>query len=203
MNFKILILDDNHSFVDLLKMKLSKYPFIFDTAFRYEQANKQIKANKNIFSNNLIKEIKEATSSLEEWVNSNQIAPYPKLSKRLMQLTNIINEEGYFMIIIENKMEGLPKSISFIQNIISAYDDFQNDDFMVFTHNLNELNTKTSKQNIPFFLKDIRNKEIYNFIDAKVKKGHEKVIEVEKIFQEFDMLRKKLQNILMKKNKDC
>ncbi len=201
MDFRALILDDNHSFVDLLKMRLGKFPLYFDTAFRHEQASLQIQEHGSFFSPQLVEEVKKAVTQLEEWINNSvENAQYPKLNKKLMTLDSIVNPSGYLVMIIEDKVERLPKGVEFIQNVISVSPCFQHEDFMLFVDNSRKLSS-LKESTIPTFLKDVRNTGIYEFVNAKVSRTRSKVQELEELFKKFSQLRQEFQRWLAKMEK--
>ena len=202
MDFRVLILDDNHSFVDLLKMKLGRFPLYFDTVFRHEQASLQIQKHGGFFSDELIEEVKGAVTQLEEWMNDkNDVISYPKLNKKLMNLDSVYNPDGYLMMIIEDKVERLPKGVEFIQNVISMNPCFRSEDFMLFVDHSRKLDL-IKENTISVFLKDIRNTEIYQFVGAKVQETRKKIQTLEELLKNFSQLRRELQKQLDKKNKN-
>ena len=201
MSFKILILDDNHSFIDLLKLRLSPYVFRFDTAFRYEQAEEQIKKNKGVFSNNLIDQVKNATSELERWFESDQKGPSPKISRKLMLLDDLTNQKGYSMIIVENRADRIPKGVEFIRSILSMHQDFQSTDFLLFVDDLNQFESEAKRWEIPVFQKDIRNRMFYDFIEKKVAEIAKRAEEVNELQKKFSILKSRLQSKTKPKNK--
>ena len=201
MDFRVLVLDDNHSFVDLLKMKLGKFPLYFDAVFRHEQASLQIQKYGSFFSDELIEEVKVAVTHLQEWTDdNNDVISYPKLNRKLMNLDNIYNPDGYFMMIIEDKVERLPKGVEFIRNVISMNPCFRSEDFILFVDHSRKLDL-IKENTIPVFLKDIRNTDIYQFVDAKVQKTRKKIQTLEELLKNFLQLRQELQKQLDKKNK--
>ena len=201
MSFKILILDDNHSFIDLLKLRLAPYVFRFDTAFRYEQAANQIKKNKVFFSNSLIDQVQNITPELERWFESDQKGPSPKLSRKLMLLDDLTNQKGYSMIIVENRAERVPKGVDFIRSILSMNQDFQSTDFLLFVDNLNQFENEAKRWEIPVFQKDIRNRMLYEFIDKKVAEMVKRTEEINELQKRFFVLRSRLPVKTKPKNK--
>ena len=201
MSFKILILDDNHSFIDLLKLRLAPYVFRFDTAFRYEQAEEQIKKNNGFFSNSLIDQVKNTTSELERWFESDQKGPAPKISRKLMLLDDLANQKGYSMIIVENRAERVPKGVDFIRSMLSMHQDFQSTDFLLFVDDLNQFESEAKRWEIPVFQKDIRNRMFYDFIDKKVAEIVKRTEEVNELQKKFSVLRSRLQSKKKPKNK--
>ena len=201
VDLKILIIDDNHSFIDLFKMKLDQYSFHFDSSFNYHRAKELISKNQYFLPQSLSNKIEATIDRIESWKESNQPKPYPRIEKKILSLESAINSGGYFMIVVEDKTERTSQGASFIQNIIATHPDFQSGDFMLFVNNVYHEREKVAALNIPVFEKDIRNENIYQHISKKVQEASQRGSEAKDLFSKFDKLRNDLQTKIDKEKK--
>ena len=193
-NLKVLIIDDNYSFIELLRSKLSPFLFQFDAAHHFEQAERKLNSNRSIFNKNLYNSITAKAEEFQRWKNSGQNGPSPKLNSKLKKIKNVLNPEGYSLIFVENRTEHVSGGIKFINDMASTIKDFEIDQFILLTNRLKEVEEEASQFKIPCFDKEIRNQKLFKFIKQKVEELEGRVQRENLMFNWFQEL-KELQSV--------
>ena len=189
MNLKVLIIDDSHSYIELLKSKLSSFPFQFDTAFRFEQAEKKLSSKKSIFVRNLFDSVVSKMDDIQKWKESGGVEVPPKLNSKLKKIQEIVNSEGYSLVLVENRTENISRGIDFIKNMVSSIQDFNIDQFILLSSNFKEIKQEASQFSIPYFNKEIRNQLLFKFIQQRTQEIEKRVRQEKTVFEHFEQLR--------------
>jgi CheY-like chemotaxis protein len=159
MTFKILIVEDNHSFIDTLKVMLRDLPLDFSHAYRYNDAL-AILAKQGIFYNR--QENAGETAETKEPPSKRKVAATQE---------SPINENGIFLIIVEQNTETSMKGTDFIAHAIRKFPSLSESNFILLTHRLDAVPTRN--YGFPVIEKPLRPMQIREAVLAKIKQAQE------------------------------
>lgn len=163
MTFKVLIIEDNHSFIDSLKVMLRDLPLDFSHAFRYADAIALIDKIGVFPIHQAQGAIEVATEQVEAMIGAAESGkkkgnpPTPKL----------YNEAGIFLFIIEQNTETNMKGIDFIAHAVKKYPGLSEGDFILLTHRIESLPTKNFV--FPVIEKPLRAPQIRQVVAQRIK----------------------------------
>jgi CheY-like chemotaxis protein len=159
MTFKVLIIEDNHSFIDTLKVMLRDLPLEFCHAYRYNDAQ-AILAKHGTFYNRHETDA-EPAGAAETSVKMKSSAVAPPL----------YNENGIFLVIVEQQTETSMKGTDFIAHAIRKYPGLGESDFILLTHRLDAVPTRN--YGFPVIEKPLRAPQIRQLVLQKIKQAQE------------------------------
>ncbi|MDH5716983.1 MAG: hypothetical protein OEZ22_05040 [Spirochaetia bacterium] len=187
--YNILIIDDNHSFIDSLKVMLKDFPFQYDSVFQYESAEKMIIEKKTYINQNVVDKLLEYHESVKKKENDYKQENFNEpnndenknISSAKSNKSNEINDilkidyppflfDGYFLIIIEQDTERNTKGTDFIQNMINKYPSLTKSDFILMSSKVEQTQPITERYGITFIEKPIKYPALKQFIKQKIKK---------------------------------
>lgn len=153
VTFRVLIVEDNHSFIDTLKVMLRDLPLDFSHAYRYNDALAILEKD-GIFYNR-----QDATAA--------ETAPKKKSSAS----TALYNENGIFLIIVEQNTETSMKGTDFVAHAIRKFPGLNESDFILLTHRLDAVPTRN--YGFPVMEKPLRAPQIKQAVLQKIKQAQE------------------------------
>jgi len=179
--YKILIIDDNHSFVDSLKVMLNEFPFQYESEFRYADAEKEIRGNDTFLNREdidkivLYQQLKRAETLKKEALSENEEEHEKKAGKEseLEKPTikkNPINDDGYLFIFIEQDTERNIKGLEFIKNIINTTENYRAEDFILFSTQPEMLSKEAARTGVFLVEKPIKYPVLKQYIKQRIKK---------------------------------
>ena len=190
--YKILIIDDNHSFIDSLKVMLNDFPFQYESEFRYADAEKKIRGcdtylnrieiDKIVLYHQLKKSesIKEDEKSSEK--EESESAKKSEIEKPQLKKP-AINDDGYFLIFIEQDTERNIKGLEFIRNIISTTENYRAEDFILFSNQPEAIEKEAAKTGVLLFEKPLKYPPLRQHIKQRLKKTEEIVTQCNSIME--------------------
>lgn len=153
VTFRILIVEDNHSFIDTLKVMLRDLPLDFCHAYRYN----------------------DALAILEKdgiFYNRQESATAETLSKKKGKaIEPPSNQNGIFLIIVEQNTETSMKGTDFVAHAIRKFAGLNESDFILLTHRLDAVPTRN--YGFPVMEKPLRAPQIRQIILQKIKQAQE------------------------------
>lgn len=156
MTFKVLIIEDNHSFIDSLKVMLRDLPLDFSHAFRYNDAL-AIMEKAGIFHNRPMPAAEgEAGPVVAEPVKkrgNHEPKPY--------------HEGGVFLVIVEQNTESSMKGTDFIAHAVRKFPQLTENDFILLTHRIELVPAKN--YTFPILEKPLRAPQIRQVVQQKIK----------------------------------
>lgn len=161
MTFKVLIIEDNHSFIDSLKVMLRDLPLDFAHAFRYNDAL-AIMEKSGIFHN-------RPTPSGEA-TESPAVAPEP-VKKRGSHDPKPYHEGGVFLVIVEQNTESSMKGTDFIAHATRKFPQLAESDFILLTHRIEAVPAKNYI--FPILEKPLRAPQIRQVVQQKIKQAQD------------------------------
>lgn len=153
VTFRVLIVEDNHSFIDTLKVMLRDLPLDFSHAYRYNDALAILEKD-GIFYNR-----QDATAA--------ETTPKKKSSVS----TALYNENGIFLIIVEQNTETSMKGTDFVAHAIRKFPGLNESDFILLTHRLDAVPTRN--YGFPVMEKPLRAPQIKQAVLQKIKQAQE------------------------------
>lgn len=178
--YKILIIDDNHSFIDSLKLSLREFKLHVESAYKYENAKKLLSKSGPYFNEQTLAQMIEYKSTMDEYTkelkesaknkaqeDQNKTASEPNPIKIK---TPPFQDKGYSLIIIEYDTEASTKGTQFINDMIQHQKGWNTEDFILLTSNESKVEQALGKMNVPIFEKPIKQNALKNLIQKKINK---------------------------------
>lgn len=159
MTFKVLIIEDNHSFIDTLKVMLRDLPLDFSHAYRYNDALAILERD-GVFYN------RQETAA--EAVEASET---PARKKGSSAPVSLYNENGVFLVIVEQNTETNMKGTDFVTHAIRKYPGLSESDFILLTHRLDAVPTRN--YGFPVIEKPLRAPQIRQAVLQKIKQAQE------------------------------
>jgi hypothetical protein len=163
VTFKVLIIEDNHSFIDSLKVMLRDLPLDFNQAFRYTDALAIIEKN-GVFYN---KQADEATQIVAEQVEAIIDAATTGKKRGSVPAPKLYNDGGVLLIIVEQNTETSMKGTDFIGHAVRKFPGLSESDFILLTHRLELVPAKNYA--FPVLEKPLRALQIRQAVALKIK----------------------------------
>ncbi|MFZ5629787.1 MAG: hypothetical protein ACOY5B_11705 [Spirochaetota bacterium] len=159
MTFKVLIIEDNHSFIDTLKVMLRDLPLDFSHAYRYNDALAILEKD-GVFYN------RQETAP-----GAAEAAETPVKKKGSAAVPSLYNENGVFLVIVEQNTETNMKGTDFVTHAIRKYPGLSESDFILLTHRLDAVPTRN--YGFPVIEKPLRAPQIRQAVLQKIKQAQE------------------------------
>ena len=169
MTFKVLIIEDNHSFIDSLKVMLRDMPLDFNHAFRYSDALNIIEKY-GVFHN---KQAEDPAQIAAEQVEAIIDAAATGKRRSAIPEKKLYNDGGVFLIIVEQNTETSMKGTDFIGHAVRKFPGISESDFIVLTHRLELVPAKNF--NFPVLEKPLRAPQIRQAVALKLKQAQDLV----------------------------
>lgn len=190
MNKKVLIIDDNHSFIDTLKYILKDIQLDFESAFRFQEAAGKISDTGRFRNAEKIAKILDfEVAQLEYEQEKENLSAAPKKKnpqaeeenqKKLESLKapvfpkikntdEVFNDNGYSIIIVEYDTEVSVKGLQFIQNLVENTGIWKYSDFILLTSRYNELKPTADSLGLAILEKPVKAPQMLTIVAEKVK----------------------------------
>jgi len=167
---KALIIDDNHSFIDLLKNALLPFRMQIDSYYKFSEARSALLKQGCYFNQSAATEILKYHEAITKG-NGKSIPPMPVLEKP------VINSDGYGIIFLEYDTEPSMKGTHFIQDILKNQREWAEKNFMLLTSQPDKIEPIAKKMKIVLIEKPIKKdqllKVVNDFIQSIAQKEHE------------------------------
>lgn len=159
MTFKVLIIEDNHSFIDTLKVMLRDLPLDFSHAYRYNDAL-AILEKEGVFFNR------------QETVPAAPETAEPPAKKRgLAGPAALYNDGGVFLLIVEQNTETSMKGTDFVAHAVRRFPGLSESDFILLTHRIDSVPARNF--GFPVFEKPLRAPQIRQAVLQKIRQAQE------------------------------
>ena len=180
---RILIIDDNHSFVDTVQVMLKDMGFLFESASRYTDAE-TLMVNAGTWVNHVeverIIEFQKKVNADSQLRKKNPDAEIPELEPPVLE-GELENEKGFTLVIVEQNTESGLKGIDFIQNILRLPHGYTIGDFLLLTGNIGNVEAKAESIHLAVMEKPVRTNQIRAFVQSKLSSLREKLQTAEKL----------------------
>lgn len=182
MLHKVLIIDDNHSFIDSLTVILKDFSFQYDSAFRFQEATQKIEKNGSLMRRSVSKklfnfeeEVKEFEAQVdlinkkknneeEVEINEELVAPeVPQIKEGLL------NPMGYSLIIVEQDTETSLKGLNFIKNIIRINPEWDESDFIILTSKPDQIEAEAKQAGVSILEKPLKQNPFRQLVGKRIK----------------------------------
>ncbi|MES0491755.1 MAG: hypothetical protein ABUK01_17290 [Leptospirales bacterium] len=197
--YKILVIDDNHSFIDSFKVMLKDFPLQIESTYKFQNARTMLGQAGNYKNVLELQELlsyqtsldghKKEVEVLQKGKNSSEdgMVELPKEPERPEVYRPPFNTEGYLFVIAEYDTESGIKGTQFIQEVIRSDSSWQYEDFILLTTKLDSIESTVKALNVATFEKPIKQNNFKNLIADKIQQMHkleeliEKITETNKI----------------------
>ncbi len=188
MDRKILIIDDNHSFIDALKYMLRDLPLVFESAFRFQEAYNKISQNGRFFDQSVVELILEFETALKSYEAAKEtLLKEPKkknpsaeeeTQKKMDELimpefpsiqSNLFQDDGYSLVIVEYDTEVSVKGMQFIRDLVENGKGWKYADFILTTNRFNELKSTGDSLGLVVLEKPLKSPQLVAVIQEKIR----------------------------------
>lgn len=159
MALRILIVDDNHSFIDSLKVMLRDLSLDFSHAYRYSDALRLLQEHGSFYT------LPEHTDSIPKSASDKPAGDTPLVR----------NEQGFFLIIVEQNAETSMKGTEFIAHTLRKYPGLNETNFILLTHRMSAV--PPGNYGYPVLEKPVRAAQIRQLVLQKIKQAQERTSE--------------------------
>lgn len=207
MAHRILIIDDNHSFIDTLKLSLKDFNFHVDSAYRFKQGEELIGEKGCALDYSVINSLLEYDEKIQTTLNSTSKKkgePEPDYDALLQNAIEAdrppeiesepFKSEGFLMVIIEHDAETSLKGMKFIQNLLSRVDNVKPGDFILLASKPETLEAEAREAGIHLLSKPVRVPQLKQIVQKKLDEYNSLQARVENI--------RSLYNIEVKKSEE-
>ncbi len=208
MLHKVLIIDDNHSFIDSLSVILKEYSFQYDSAFRFQEAAAKIEKNGNLLNRAVVQQLFDFDESLKVWE-----AQLEKNAKREGEggaveafgeppevptvNGNFLNEQGYSLVIVEQDTETSLKGIEFIKSLCRNSDSWHESDFLILTSRADLYEAEAKANGIAMLEKPIKASALRQLTEQRIKNLETTIERSQFLFDNLDNQRENLKNTIL------
>lgn len=184
MTFKVLIIEDNHSFIDSLKVMLRDLQLDFVHAYRFGDAEAALEKN-GVFYNRTKTEATPEAVAAGVTAAAESVAAKAGGKNREAKSEKLYNEGGVFLIIVEQNTESSMKGTDFISHITRKYPGLTESDFILLTHRAELVPQKN--YGFPVLEKPLRQPQIRQVVTQKLKAAQDTVeMQIRLTVQKFD-----------------
>ena len=178
MTFKVLIIEDNHSFIDSLKVMLRDLPLDFAQAFRYNDAISLLDKTGVFYNRQTADKPEEIVANEAEAV----IEAVKKPKEKAPAMARLYNDGGVFLVIVEQNTESSMKGTDFVAHAVKRYPGLAESDFIILTHRLDAVPQRA--HGFPVLEKPLRAAQIRQIVSAKIKQAQDMVDLQERVANE-------------------
>jgi len=167
---RVLIIDDNHSFIDMFKNMVLPLRLQVDASHRYRSANELIEKNGAYLNYSEIQRVQAYHQQQNAKKGDSADEKSSRQTEPLVLKEELINENGYSLIVIEQDSETAIKGIDFIRDQITRSKRWTPDNFILFTGNLEKVEEAAKKLGIAVFEKPLKKANVMNSIQSRLAK---------------------------------
>lgn len=178
MTFKVLIIEDNHSFIDSLKVMLRDLPLDFAQAFRYNDAIALLDKTGVFYNRQTAEKPEELAAAEAEAV----IEAVKKPKEKASAMAKLYNEGGVFLVIVEQNTESSMKGTDFVAHAVKRYPGLAESDFVILTHRMDAVPQRA--HGFPVLEKPLRAAQLRQILSAKIKQAQDMVELQERVANE-------------------
>ena len=183
---KVLLIDDNHSFIDMFKNLVLPLRLKVDAVQKYRPALELLAQNGEFLNQKEYQKLIQfsqkqtrAAKEKDEEAKGNSGDP-----EKMVITDPLYREEGYFLIVVEQDTEASIKGVDFIRDQLSRNGQFTPDNFILLTGNEDKVESAAKKLGVAVFEKPLKRSNVLNAIQARVQKLEQIKSTAEKIIAE-------------------
>lgn len=183
MNHRILMIDDNHSFVDTLQVTLKGLPLDFDSVFSYFDGEKALVENGPRINQKECAKVLNLAQKIE--LQDKQKNDKAFVDKPVDLFPPLFLPQGFSLILVEQDTEPGRKGLDFIQNILRQMPNFSANLFWLLTSKPTLVEEKAKALGIAVFEKPVKNQQIRSLIQAHIQRLEEQEAKVQQILEKY------------------
>lgn len=194
MSQKVLIVDDNHSFIDTIKVLLKDFSFLYDSSFRFSEAEKKLTTHSGSINQGTMQSLIEYDKKLQAAMGT--IAGHGKkknqdANQEPVELPEIPKLDsstlipgGYFLILVEQDTETSMKGIQFIESQIRSNENLVAADFILLCSKPDLVEEKARSLGVVVVEKPVRGNILKNVVAQKSKAYEESLAKAKSISED-------------------
>lgn len=173
MSYRVLIIDDNHSFIDSLQVMLKDFAFQYDHSLRFQEGERKIRESGLYINRGVLQKLTELDSATQRETpkkKSEEETPVEPIEPVSIEIDGQpFNNNGYFLILVEQNTESSLKGLDFIQTLTRQGIGISESDFILMTDRPDALEAKAKAAGISLQEKPVRAAAIRQLVQAKLK----------------------------------
>jgi len=177
---KAIIIDDNHSFIDLLKNALQPFRIQIDSYYKFSEARTSLLKNGFYFNQSIANEILRYHESVVK-SNGQNIAPAPVLD------APVINPDGYALIFLEYDAEPSMKGSHFIQDILKNQKDWTEKNFILMSGDPSKVEQIARKMKVSLIEKPLKKDFMLKLVNEFLQNLRQKENELKELIEKYDI----------------
>ena len=192
MVHKLLIIDDNHSFIDTLQVMLKGLPLQYESVFRYNDAEKKINEFGSRINNLEAQKILQyaavvdaAEKQKESAKSKGEVLLEAELPAAPVILQHPLVFEGYSLIIVEQDTEPGRKGFDFIQSILRTNPTFSPADFLLLTGRAALIEERARAAGITVLEKPLKNNQMLPLVQARLEYLKQQAVRLEQLIERY------------------
>ena len=177
--YKILIIDDNHSFIDSFKVMLKDYSLQIDSTYKFQAAREMLNKSGSYKNSDELDSLIQYNSELDQYNKTlesvqkekktdTEIKTPLKIPENLVITQPPFHPDGYLLVIAEYDAESSTKAIPFIQEMVRTNNSWDFDDFICLTTKMETVEPIAKQLNIKVFEKPMKQSSFKSFIEEKI-----------------------------------
>ncbi|MDH4262697.1 MAG: hypothetical protein OEV78_06625 [Spirochaetia bacterium] len=175
---KAIIIDDNHSFIDLLKNALQPFRIQIDSCYKFSEARNVLLKGGSYFNHSIANEVLKYHESVLKNNDQNSI-PVPVLNAPL------INPEGYALVFLEYDAEPSMKGTYFIQDILKNQKEWSERNFILMSSDPSRVEQTAKKMKIALIEKPLKKDFTLKLVKEFLQSMAQKEKEVQDIIEKY------------------
>jgi hypothetical protein len=175
---KAIIIDDNHSFIDLLKNALQPFRIQIDSYYKFSEARHVLLKNGCYFNQSLANEVLRYHESVLK-SNEQNIPPAPVLEGP------VVNPEGYVLIFLEYDAEPSMKGSHFIQDILKNQKEWTEKNFILMSGDPARVEQVAKKMKVALIEKPLKKDFMLKLVNEFLQSLAQKENEIKEIIEKY------------------
>ena len=175
---KALIIDDNHSFIDLLKNALQPFRMQIDSFYKFSEARSVLLKNGCYFNQSIANDILRYHESVIK-SNGQNVPPVPVLD------APFINPDGYGLVFLEYDAEPSMKGTHFIQDVIKNQKEWSEKNFILLSGHPEKVEQLAKKMKVALIEKPIKKDYMLKMVSEFVQSIAQKENEIKELIEKY------------------
>ncbi|MDH4198953.1 MAG: hypothetical protein OEV66_01090 [Spirochaetia bacterium] len=175
---KALIIDDNHSFIDLLKNALKPFRLQIDSFYKFSDAREMILKNGCYLNQLNVNEVLRYHDTITK-SNGKSNPGLPELNGSL------INPDGYALVFLEYDAEPSLKGTHFIQEILRNRKEWSEKNFILLSSDAQRVEALAKKLKISFAEKPVKKDQLMKMVYEHLNSLKQKEQEIGELIKKY------------------
>lgn len=192
---KVLIIDDNHSFIDLLKNALKPFRFHMESYYRFSEARETLQKNGCYLNQGHVYTILKYNDAVSK--SGEKENPRPPLLNG-----PLINPNGYALVFLEYDAEASLKGTHFIQEILRNHKEWSEKNFILLSSNPDKVEPLARKMKVAFAEKPVKKEQLMRMVQDVVRSIEDRERDLKQMMDKYGILEKIEPDVVKRKTRE-